>query len=1144
MQPLPHKFTNKACCFTLFSISVLLLLFTPVAEAVAVTSGNPNLRVDQLHLDSIATQPSPLYDPVLKWAELVNQEKLPQNLHSISLSEYYSKVAIEDREALFAYLSLIYETELVNKKELSQQLQTKLIPKIRDSLEAVKLSENLLNLASHRVNNEVFGTIPGHYLAVMVYSMIAAQNINQYLNTEEVTILFARLNNRYKQLSEQLLLLERGQSRTTDQNKLRIQLERDLLLSSDLWYQYNKGDYPTLIQRYNAHGPFFELPNTTSKARILLAISYAQFSSGLYSEVLKTLENGLIPLIETLPKELLEVQRLHFQSINLYGVCLNQIGKHEEAENTLTALLHPELNDQQQSQLLNNLGLAYLNQGKQTEYAAIMNDAYELAQRNNNAQDMLIISQNLFLQNIQTGNTLAAKDYLNQAETIAVSIGTKKEKAGIAYLKAVQSWDYELNKTRSIGLLNTAINLLNPDVDFFDWARLATKKAEIYKESKDYKKAIETLKRIQSIARDQQDAQLFTQSTVLLAEIYLDSERHSQIPLLLDELEPFNSQQLRFGQFIRYESLRNEWAYHQGFTDFAIQRMEKLVDEIVTRVQLSSNLSSGFWFQVESYNRAFLVMYTMYKNEKRDSEAVALLDQIKTLNQVSLGIQDRKIIESLKDQDAAREQYLREITQNLRSEYIQESDPVKRTLIQSNIEQFTSERSQLLRSVRNQSRTTPLSPSDVRELQKKLAYNTQVVHLTEVEGHLILINLTRHRIKQKIIPMPPDTVRFITQAIDQLQSGQTNVQHLYRIYELLGLADVIESKTKQLVVIQDPLLFALPFDVLPTSTPSSPTSYGSTSYLIEHILIEHYPSLEYYQRVLANRPSLFNTTETNFVGFGIADFSDYATTEAHNLRSLTVPSSATSATSATTSTSNNTFEQFPYPYPYLKNAPTEITSAAYMLEPHIRTQQYLNDQASKTRFIETAAQADILHVASHSIVNEANPLFSRILFSVSPPPTTESENPVLTEGPSSLYAYELFDLNISPKIALFNACSSGSGNRMKGSGMLGFSRALLYAGTQGMLMNAWAITDAHALKLSNLFYRQMTDGELTTTAIRRAKLALLYSDNANPHYWGAFQYIGEPIRLQTTPLSSIYILSLVFFILLWATNQLRFRDAL
>ena len=133
-----------------------------------------------------------------------------------------------------------------------------------------------------------------------------------------------------------------------------------------------------------------------------------------------------------------------------------------------------------------------------------------------------------------------------------MSIGTKKEKAGIAYLKAVKSWDYELNKTRSIGLLNTAINLLNPDVDFFHWARLATKKAEIYKESKEYKKAIDTLKRIQSIAREQQDAQLFTQSTVLLTEIYLDSEQYSQIHLLLDELEPFNSQQLRFGQFIRY----------------------------------------------------------------------------------------------------------------------------------------------------------------------------------------------------------------------------------------------------------------------------------------------------------------------------------------------------------------------------------------------------------------------------------------------------------------------------------------------------------------------------------------------------------------------------------------------------------------
>ncbi len=1123
MQPLPHKFTNKACCFTLFSISVLLLLCTPVAEAVAVTSGNLNLRVDQLHLDSIATKPSPLYDPVLKWAQMVNQENLLQNLHSNSLSEYYNKVAIEDREALFAYLSIIYETELVNKKELRQQLQTKLIPKIQDSLDAVKLSENLLNLASYPVNSEVFGTIPGHYLAVMVYSMIAAQNINQYLNTEEVTILFERLNNRYKQLSEQLVLLERGQSRTSVQNKQRIQLERDLILSSDLWHQYNKGDYPTLIQRYNAHGPFYELPNTTSKARILLAISYAQFSSGLYSEVLKTLENGLIPLIETLPKELLEVQRLHFQSINLYGVCLNQIGKHEEAENTLTALLHPKLNDQQQSQLLNNLGLAYLNQGKQNEYVAIMNNAYELAQRNNNAQDMLIISQNLFLQNIQTGNTLAAKDYLNRAETIAVSIGTKKEKADIAYLKAVQSWDYELNKTRSIGLLNTAINLLNPDVDFFDWARLATKKAEIYKESKEYKKAIDTLKRIQSIAREQQDAQLFTQSTVLLTEIYLDSEQYSQIPLLLDELEPFNSQQLRFGQFIRYESLRNEWAYRQGFTDLAIQRMEELVGEIVTRVQLSSNPSSGFWFQVEAYNRAFLVMYTMYKNQKRDFEAVALLDQIKTLNQVSLGIQDRKIIESLKDQEAAREQYLREITQNLRSQYIQESDPVKRTLIQSNIEQFTSERSQLLRSVRNQSRTTPLSPNDVRELQKKLAYNTQVLHLTEVEGQLILISLTRHRIKQKIIPMPPDTVRFVTQTIDQLQSGQTNVQHLYRIYELLGLDDAIDSKTKQLVVIQDPLLFALPFDVLPTSKPSSPTSYGSTSYLIEQLVIEQYPSLNYYKRVLSKRQPLFRSAQTSFVGFGIADFSDYASQETRDGRSSSTMETYRSAQSL---------------YPYLKNAPIEISSAAQMLQSHIPTQLYLNEQATKAQFKKTAAQAAILHVASHSVVNQANPLFSRILFSVPPYHSNEFGIPN-TISQSSLYAYELFDLNLRPKIALFNACSSGSGNRMKGSGMLGFSRALLYAGTHGMLMNAWAITDAHALRLSNLFYREMSDGGVTTTAIHNAKLALLYSDNANPHYWGAFQYIGEPLRLKTTPLSAIYMFSLIFFLVGWGGNHLR-----
>jgi CHAT domain-containing protein len=163
-------------------------------------------------------------------------------------------------------------------------------------------------------------------------------------------------------------------------------------------------------------------------------------------------------------------------------------------------------------------------------------------------------------------------------------------------------------------------------------------------------------------------------------------------------------------------------------------------------------------------------------------------------------------------------------------------------------------------------------------------------------------------------------------------------------------------------------------------------------------------------------------------------------------------------------------------------------------------------QATEAAFKKNSSQYGILHLATHSVVNNANPLRSKL---------------VLTPGDGEdgmLNTYELFDLELNAGLVTLSACNSGIGTIEEGEGVVSLARGFTYAGCPSVLMSLWPVPDATTGELMASFYSYLQAGRSKSDALRQAKLDYLDKSNrlsASPFYWGGFVTLGyDPADLQ------------------------------
>ena len=153
------------------------------------------------------------------------------------------------------------------------------------------------------------------------------------------------------------------------------------------------------------------------------------------------------------------------------------------------------------------------------------------------------------------------------------------------------------------------------------------------------------------------------------------------------------------------------------------------------------------------------------------------------------------------------------------------------------------------------------------------------------------------------------------------------------------------------------------------------------------------------------------------------------------------------------------------------------------------------DAATETVFEKEAEHYGVLHFATHFWNDDRQPLYSRI---------------ALADG--VLQTYEIFDAKLNAELAVLSACNTGLGKLRKGEGLIGISRAFLYAGVPSLVVSLWSVDDEATARIMGFFYRHLQAGSSKKQALRQAKLDYLDVSRGvkkDPFYWAPFILNGD-----------------------------------
>ncbi|MBM4272823.1 MAG: CHAT domain-containing protein [Deltaproteobacteria bacterium] len=108
-----------------------------------------------------------------------------------------------------------------------------------------------------------------------------------------------------------------------------------------------------------------------------------------------------------------------------------------------------------------------------------------------------------------------------------------------------------------------------------------------------------------------------------------------------------------------------------------------------------------------------------------------------------------------------------------------------------------------------------------------------------------------------------------------------------------------------------------------------------------------------------------------------------------------------------------------------------------------------------------------------------------------------------------LTASEIFGMNLNASVVGLSACKTGLGVQTAGEGVVGLSRAFMYAGTDSVLVSLWSVADESTYKLMVKFFEGIKAGRDKITALKEAKEYLRANGYENPFFWAPFILIGE-----------------------------------
>lgn len=804
-----------------------------------------------------------------------------------------------------------------------------------------------------------------------------------------------------------------------------------------------------------------DFPNSLKKISIFNGLIYSFNTVGRYDEALRLIRDYQLPFSTYLElKDLNESARFR-EGINLYS-----LGKFQEAKEIFEEIYYDSTSTIGEAELFNNLSICYLQLGEKNKYVNYLLEALSISDEGDKYKIKLTILKNLVDYYSSINDYNSSFQYLQEAEKIAITNDDYFELAAIHSFTGLFYWETEQNAELALAELNRAKNNFDIDNHYYSYVTSVKDISEIYTSVDSLDRAEEVLNELKETALTKSDTPNYLYSLIGLTKLANLRGDFTQASAILEEISLYPLDNLYFETAVKYSTLKSDLEFLTQNKRKAYQDLAPVIEQVIERARTSIDTQTGFWTIEQEYIDAFNSILGMLIALGEQEKAIQLLDEIKTINDAALYNSPILRANKLSEEDLAQDKILNDQIESLRTEYLNSSSDSDKFNIKSQIDILSARREDVLNKIRTD---LPNSTISVWNIQRKLDNDEIIIHYTEIGDKLYTSYITKQDIGIEIVDLNKELKTLFKESADNLGSSSTDLNQLYTIYEKLNLKNSIPDGINKLTVIPDNYLYRIPIEILPKSRPSSPRSYGSAVYLLEDYHFEYFSSLS---ELIENSRNSSSNALNEFSAFAISNFSDLG---------------------------NKNLPSLPYATQEVRNIDISLTSIS-------NKNIYLENDATKASFIQEASSSRIVHIATHSEISELDPLFSTIYLNNSTRNTDNSAN-------GTLYAYELFNTRMNSDLIMLNSCSSGSGEFLQGSGIMGISRALRYAGAKSLALNLWSVNDKVASEFATEFYTSIDKGLSKTEAMRNAKLSLLKTGNANPHYWGAYMLIGNPSSL-------------------------------
>lgn len=146
-----------------------------------------------------------------------------------------------------------------------------------------------------------------------------------------------------------------------------------------------------------------------------------------------------------------------------------------------------------------------------------------------------------------------------------------------------------------------------------------------------------------------------------------------------------------------------------------------------------------------------------------------------------------------------------------------------------------------------------------------------------------------------------------------------------------------------------------------------------------------------------------------------------------------------------------------------------------------------------------------LHIATHGLLNAERPQFTGLVLSLV---GNKSDDGFLRTD-------EVFNLRLGSPLVMLSACETGLGKEKRGEGVMGLTRAFIYAGAPTVGVSLWSVADKSTADLMTDFYKRLLSPPAGSTsspsaAMRDAQLAMISGKKYSaPFYWAPFVLVGD-----------------------------------